>query len=139
MSPELEEKLVKEFPNLFKGRSKSLQESLMSFGCEHDDGWFNIIRSLCREIDAHLKHIKEPFDYEFTQIKEKFGTLRVYDNGHDDHVYGIISMAEAMSAVTCEITGRPGRLCRSGMWYKTLCDEYAEKHGYVPATSNDEI
>lgn len=119
---------------MLKGRERSLQESLMAFGCEHSDGWFNIIRAMCREIDAHLKNMKDPFDYEFVQIKEKFGTLRVYDNGHDDHIAGIIRMAESMSSMTCEVTGKPGRLYRSGTWYRTLCDEEAQNHGYVPAT-----
>ena len=107
----------------------------MAFGCEHSDGWFNIIRAMCMEIDARLKSMKEPFNYEFVQIKEKFGTLRVYDNGHDDKIAGIIGMAESMSSMTCEFTGRPGRLCRSGSWYRTLCDEEAKNHGYVLAPS----
>jgi len=132
MSPELEKTLFEQFPALFKGRDRSLQESLMAFGCEHSDGWFNIIRAMCWEIDAHLKN--KPFDYEFVQIKEKFGTLRVYDNGHDDHIAGIIGMAESMSSMTCEVTGKPGRLYRSGMWYRTLCDEEAQNHGYVLVT-----
>jgi hypothetical protein len=137
MKPELELSIVQEFPNLFKGRSKSLKESLMAFGCEHDDGWFNIIRAMCQEIDDHLKQTKE--EYEFTQIKEKFGTLRVYDTGHNDHIEGIIRMAEAMSAVTCEITGSPGKLCRAGLWYKTLCDEEAEKNGYTQAKPDEDF
>ena len=135
MSPELEKTLFEQFPALFKGRDRSLQESLMAFGCEHSDGWFNIIRAMCMEIDARLKSMKEPFNYEFVQIKEKFGTLRVYDNGHDDKIAGIIGMAESMSSMTCEFTGRPGRLCRSGSWYRTLCDEEAKNHGYVLAPS----
>ena len=65
-------------------------------------------------------------DYEFFQIKEKFGTLRVYDNGHDEYIAGAIRMAENMSAFTCEVTGNPGRLCKNGHWYRTLCDDQAE-------------
>lgn len=138
MSPELEEKLTKKYPNLFRGKDRPLTESLMPFGCEHSDGWFNIISCLCMEIENHLK--RSPDDaYEFVQIKEKFGTLRVYDNGHDEFIDGLISMAEAMSSVTCEVTGKPGELCRRGTWYRTLCREQAEKDGYVPVgNSNDE-
>jgi hypothetical protein len=133
MSPELEDKLTEEFPNLFRGRSKSPQESLMAYACEHSDGWFHIIRSMCNAIESHLNSMKDPLDYEFVQIKEKFGTLRVYDNAHDDFISGVIRMAENMSAVTCEVTGLPGRLRRKGSWYRTLCDEQAEKDGYEPA------
>ena len=130
MNPDLEKKLVSEFPQLFRGVNKSETESLMCFGCAHEDGWFNIIYSMCRAIDNHVKNSKEPIEYEFVQIKEKFGTLRVYDNGHDEFISGVIRMAEQMSSVTCEITGKPGTLCSSGMWYKTLCEEEAIRFNY---------
>lgn len=130
MIPELENKLENDFPELFKGRSKPLTESLMRFGCDHDDGWFNIIYSMCGAIDSHIKRLKSPLEYEFTQIKEKFGSLRVYANGGDEYIRGVIRMAENMSSVTCEVTGRPGKLCKKGFWYRTLCEEQAEKDGY---------
>lgn len=128
MSPNLEEKLYSSFPNLFQGKDKPKNESLMSFGCAHDDGWFNIIYQMCHAISQHLKN--KNIKYEFFQIKEKFGSLRVYDNGHDDFIDGVISMAERMSSCTCEVTGNPGRLYRKGHWYKTLCKEEATKNGY---------
>lgn len=130
MSPELEKKLADDFPVLFRGRSKPLTESLMRFGCEHDDGWFNIIYCLCEAINYHLKNSE--LDFEFTQIKEKFGTLRVYCSATDDYIEGVIRMAENISSYTCEVTGRPAKMCRRGHWYRTLCSEEAEKEGYAP-------
>ena len=64
-----------------------------------------------------------------TQIKEKFGTLRFYYLGGDDYCRGIESMAESMSAVTCEVCGSPGKL-RKGGWVQTLCDEHAKETRY---------
>jgi hypothetical protein len=64
-----------------------------------------------------------------TQIKEKFGTLRFYYWGGDDYCRGVESMAESMSAVTCEVCGSPGKL-RNGGWIQTLCDEHANEAGY---------
>ncbi len=64
-----------------------------------------------------------------TQIKEKFGTLRFYYWGGDDYCRGIESMAESMSAVTCEVCGSPGKL-RKGGWVQTLCDEHAKETRY---------
>lgn len=137
MSPELEEKIVLDFPDLFKGMSKPVSESLMSFGFEHSDGWYNIIHAMCNAIDSYLKRLDMRFDYEFVQIKEKFGTLRVYDNGAEDYIRGVIRMAENMSSVTCEVTGKPGALYVKGNWYRTLCPEQAEKDGYSPARRNN--
>jgi hypothetical protein len=61
-----------------------------------------------------------------TQIKEKFGTLRFYYHGGDDIVDGIVRMAEAMSAVTCEVCGDVGKTNGDG-WLSTLCDKHREK------------
>lgn len=64
-----------------------------------------------------------------TQIKEKFGTLRFYYLGGDDYCRGVESMAESMSAVTCEVCSSPGKL-RHGGWVQTLCDEHAIETRY---------
>lgn len=57
------------------------------------------------------------------QVKEKFGTLRFYTAGGDDFIYGVTSMAEAMSANTCEVCGKPGKLNRGG-WIACRCEEH---------------
>lgn len=60
------------------------------------------------------------------QVKEKFGTLRFYiDRGTDEH-YNYIRFAEAMSAVTCETCGAPGKIRGRG-WYYTACDEHTNE------------
>lgn len=61
-----------------------------------------------------------------SQVKEKLGTLRFYYDGGDDVVDGMVRMAEAMSAVTCEECGAPGKN-RSGGWIRTLCDHHAKE------------
>lgn len=57
---------------------------------------------------------------EAVQIKEKFGGLRFYVDGGDAVTEGMITIAECMSAVTCEECGSPGILGGRG-WLKTLC------------------
>jgi hypothetical protein len=59
------------------------------------------------------------------QIKEKFGTLRFYYRGGDDQIRGMVSMAESMSAVSCETCGAPGKQ-RGGGWIRTLCEDHWE-------------
>jgi hypothetical protein len=55
------------------------------------------------------------------QVKEKFGTLRFYYTGGDEYISGMVTMAEAMSGVTCEECGDPGER-RGGGWIYTACD-----------------
>jgi hypothetical protein len=54
------------------------------------------------------------------QIKEKFGTLRLYHDGGDDYCRGVVAMAEIMSGGTCEMCGAPGTIGGKG-WIRTLC------------------
>jgi hypothetical protein len=56
------------------------------------------------------------------QIKEKFGTLRMYCDNVDDYARGVIDMAEALSADTCEVCGGKGKPV-GGRWVQTLCEE----------------
>jgi len=64
------------------------------------------------------------------QVKEKFGTLRFYYSGGDEYIDGLVSMAESMSAVTCEECGNPGTQT-SGGWIKTICEPCVEEHARV--------
>lgn len=134
MSPQKEHELVVKFPVLFAGRTTPSTSSLMSFGCECDDGWFDILYSLCVVIQQHIENGHWQYDepYRFMQIKEKYGTLRVYDSGFDDFIAGAIRVAETMSYVTCESCGAPGKLCcaTGGYWLKTLCRQHMEELNY---------
>lgn len=118
MSPELEEELFSRFPALFENRKH--RHSPMVFGCEHGDGWHGIIRSACRAISFRQANAGRS-DFRFSQVKEKWGVLRIYYSGGDEFCAGVISMAEAMSAVTCERCGSPGKTNDSG-WLSTLCE-----------------
>ena len=66
------------------------------------------------------------------QYKEKFACLRIYHSGGDDKVDGMIRYAEHLSSLTCQYTGKEGKMCKRGMWYATLSQEEAEKIGYKP-------
>ena len=54
MSPELEEKLVKKYPKIFKNRYADMRTTAMCWGLEIGDGWYNIIDALCANIQSHI-------------------------------------------------------------------------------------
>jgi hypothetical protein len=54
------------------------------------------------------------------QVKEKFGTLRFYYSGGDEYISGMVTMAEAMSGVTCEECSAPAET-HGGGWVRTIC------------------
>lgn len=77
---------------------------------------------------AELRPVREPCSQVVAdQVKEKFGTLRFYVTGGDEYVRGLISMAESMSAVTCEECGDVGTRRGSG-WVHTYCDKHEDEY-----------
>lgn len=123
MKPELEHQLVLAYPELFRDKDSPPPESLMCFGCECGDGWYEIVRLACDCIVSHVKRRDPDNDFRWFQIKEKWGTLRLYGHGNaTEFIDGVIAMAEALSSVTCERCGKPGTTRGRG-WVSTLCDE----------------
>ena len=61
-----------------------------------------------------------------SQIKEKFGTLRFYVDRASEKHYNYITMAENLSARTCEVCGNPGKIYTDG-WHQTLCETHAKE------------
>jgi len=132
MTEEKDNLLCARYPKIFSDRYGDPRETLMCFGFECDDGWFDIIDSLCGCIQSHVDNSQargcmtpEEFDSKIqvraAQVKEKFGGLRFYVDNSDDYVNGIIQMAETQSLKTCERCGCPGHPRRGG-WTRTLCD-----------------
>lgn len=77
MKDELEQHLERDFP--FMKRDQNDEKSLyQKWGCECDNGWYDLIRELCQKIsDRFERDGKEP-DIIVLQIKEKFAALRFY-------------------------------------------------------------
>ena len=104
-------------------------------------GWWPVLEVLCGQIDSYTKWrnntrealLKDnPHNQKIPdavpqvvveQIKEKFGGLRFYYQGGDDHIHGMTRMAELWAGSVCEECGKPGKR-RSGGWIRTLCDEH---------------
>lgn len=55
------------------------------------------------------------------QIKEKYGTLRIYCDNVHDYAQGVFDMAESLSGMTCERCGARGKKTGSS-WIVTLCE-----------------
>lgn len=75
MNPTLTEKLYTDFPYLYRGRTRPREESSMCWGFECDDGWYQVLHDLSRELMAY--HDQNPdVEFEVTQVKWKLGSLR---------------------------------------------------------------
>lgn len=74
--------------------------------------------------DMEIERKKIPLVF---QVKEKFGALRYYVGSATDEQHGLINMACALSAVTCEICGAPGKINSYG-WLRCLCKKHRKEH-----------
>lgn len=118
MNKELETKLVARWPKWFNVNG-SIQRTLMPFGFECGDGWFDIIWRLCENIDS----LAGP-EFEVMQVKEKFGGLRFYTYNGSPEIDKMIEQAESESYKTCEVCGEPGKP-QGKSWIKTVCEKHA--------------
>jgi len=135
MDDELQIKIFREYPEFFKYMD-NMRISLMCFGIECGNGWYNLIYELCGDIksffmneymDEDGKHgIPEYFYVE--QIKEKFGSLRFYVSCAPKEVYDMINNAEDKSFCICEICGDEARYRDELCWIRTLCDKCLKEH-----------
>lgn len=141
MDQALQDKLFEKYPNLFENKNKSPRESCMAWGIECNNGWYELISSVCWRISQHEKNIADririrneagkendqsDLNYvpvKFDQIKEKFGGIRIYYTGGDDYVSGVVSLADEMSYKICEVCGNAGKPNKGG-WITVLCDEH---------------
>jgi hypothetical protein len=125
MRQELDKLLCEKYPKMMVNRNLPMQETCMCWGFDCGDGWYNILNQLMGNIQHHIdwKNRKGEVVPQVTldQVKEKFGTLRFYYTGGDDYISGLVSMAEAMSGVTCEGCGNVGER-KGGGWVHTYCE-----------------
>ena len=106
---------MSEFPILFgEGKFVSLWVG---------EGWFEILWNLCVSLEGIAKaRIAEGHaPLRVVQVKEKYGSLRMYVDGGTDEVEDMIDAAEAKSETICEVCGAPGSIHTIRGWDKTLC------------------
>ena len=97
-----------------------------------NDGWRDLVETAIGRI-ASAVAAAPAGSLKIGQIKEKFGTLRLYLDTHkalpeatSAVIDEAISLAEARSACTCEQCGQPGRLYDKGGYVFTACDQHAQ-------------
>lgn len=110
MTPENTMKLYSAFPRLYRGKDKSLQESLMSWGFDCGDGWFDLIWKLSQAIEESAR--QDGIDPqseswpEAMQVKAKFGTLRFHVRNSNGQIRNLIDKAAEESGRISESNGQ---------------------------------
>lgn len=96
------------------------------------DGWRDLLERALARIVAAIEREGANSGVRIAQIKEKYGTIRIYWDGHKlskkaiAEVNDAVDLAEARSACTCDECGAEGRLYDRGGWYLTRCEDHAD-------------
>jgi len=130
MKKELQDKIFKKYPKIFKQKDLPMSQTCMCWGLECGDGWYKLIDILCSNLQWNTDRNKYP-QVEAVQVKEKFGTLRFYysilpseEEYRENHCgvhEGMISMVEYLSAFVCEFCGSTEEITQTKGWISTLC------------------
>ena len=87
------------------------------------DGWRKAFgESLCDELKTELEKNNLMDSYRITQIKEKYGSLRWYDNGITSKGHSIIQKYSRLSSKTCIDCGKAATRITVD-WISPYCDE----------------
>lgn len=76
------------------------------FGIECWDGWKKLYQPIIDYLKEYNKDKEEKDRIEIHQIKEKFGSIRIYLSSYTDELRQMIDDAEEQSYYTCEICGK---------------------------------
>ena len=116
-------------PSLFKD-DETVDSLMKNYTVSVGLGWILLLDSLFQTIQREKSLL--PLEVQkviyITQVKEKFGELRVYLFQELPHMTGAIEMASAYSVHICEKCGQPGtiRVPLRG-WIKTLCEVHHQE------------
>lgn len=118
MKQELQDKLIKEFHNLF------INERFDGFWV--DDSWYNLIHNLSNSINNIISLMPQDkqLNYYVVQLKEKFHGLRYYMSASTPEINELISAAEDESYLICYgCSGKIEEDFKKANWTITHCEK----------------
>lgn len=124
MEKDLEQQLATRFPSYFRDMNGDPVKTCMAWGCDHGNGWYRLLYQTCLKIEEALKDDPNKDNFHFNQVKEKFGTLRIYWSCGNKTVSNIIDDAEDQSGTICEVCGSTDEVETEGPgWLTTHCKD----------------
>ncbi|MBO9428472.1 hypothetical protein [Sulfitobacter sp. R18_1] len=137
MSPDVENRIFDRFRGLFEDEDGNQSCSVIEVG----DGWETVITNFLEAAEKHMGVVAENdpelADFRVIEIKEKYGSLRIYTTYGDDVIFDLGQKASSDSEKICELSGQEGSLHEKMGFVKTLAPDVAAQHGYEAITHGD--
>lgn len=90
------------------------------------EGWHKLFLLLCKELLPHIEKAGILDSWYFTQLKEKYGTMRVYTCSTPKTADHLIDLYECYSQYVCFMCGKDTKWETTG-WIEYICDDCAKK------------
>lgn len=131
MKKELDDKLCRDFPNLFRDRTAPKNQTCMYWGFCVGEGWYDLVYNLSAKLEKLIlqQPEKDRILFRASQVKEKFGGLRFYMTCSTSEMEYHIEKAECESFKICEECGSRFLVRRTlGGWVVSLCTIHRWKY-----------
>jgi hypothetical protein len=92
------------------------------------EGWFELFLQMCEDIREPLEKAGCLDRFRFLDVKEKYGSMRLYSSGATEEVQDILFKYEFLSQQVCCLCGKPATLETDG-YICPYCDECVAKSG----------
>lgn len=131
-SRQLRKTLIEEYPylqprNVFSGKiPEDFDYQYIKGEYDLPDGWLELFLQCCSDIKEPLVKADYLNKFMFTQIKEKYGSMRMYNYGAPKEVHDILSKYEFLSQQVCCVCGKPAIAMTRG-WICPYCDAHLQE------------
>lgn len=88
-------------------------------------GWIRLFMMYVKDIRPHLEKNGLVNRYRFSQIKEKYNTMRMYDFGAPYHVHQLNTIYDCFARYVCQNCGELATIETQG-YYASYCNNCAE-------------
>lgn len=128
LTVEQRKKLIEIYPylepcNLWTGKvSEDYDYSYIRGESELPEGWFRLFLMYCKDIRIYLIESEMLYTFRFSQLKEKWGLLCLYNFGYPASMEHLTPLYESFSKEVCSRCGNFTSWKTLG-WIEYLCDK----------------
>lgn len=119
-------KYLNEYPwlrtvNMYTGKLDSNHDAMDDM-IEQAPGWEIAFGEMfCKDLDEAIKKSSLTKEFHIVQLKEKYGTLRVYANQRSKFIDDVLNKYSVISAHVCSNCGKPDVPMTYEAWFLPLC------------------
>lgn len=143
MSQEEVKQLIERYPyltprNVWTDKIPEDYDYTYIIGDELPQGWKKLFLQMCEDIRQPLIDSNYINNFRFTQVKEKYNTMRCYVTNAPKDIFQILFKYEVMAKFICTQCGQPATQEIQG-YVISLCDECYNKFSRVSGESVEPI